>query len=167
MTGVQTCALPISHRTQVDGVYPKLFEDFPTANRMCEAPSYRLEHDLMHLGLHHRRAMTLHRFSHWWMTAIETTGIPGEQLETVLGQVNFPPSFLERVHAMEPPGIGEYARDSWAIFVEGRLPDWEVRDHALAAWLTDQLDPSMWGDFNRRPWETPEHWAARTARPPG
>jgi hypothetical protein len=45
---------------------------------------------------------------------------------------------------MDYHGVGEYARDSWMIFVEHRLPDWEVGDKELRAFLEHiQYDERM------------------------
>lgn len=146
--------LNLTHRIQVDGVYPELFRCYPDPGHMRNAWLSDLESKLRPLGLHHRRAMTLRKLSDWWCDAWAVAGSPGESL-IELGQVRFPPSFLELVRAMEPPGVGEYARDSWAIFVEGRVPDWPVHDHALLGWLREH-DPDM--ALPRRPWEPEAHW---------
>jgi hypothetical protein len=147
--------LNLTRRQQVDLVYPELFRCYPDPGHMRNAWQTDLADKLRPLGLQYRRAETLRKFSDWWCRAWD----PGEDMTITLGQVPYPSSFLERIRAMEPPGIGEYARDSWAIFVEGIVPDWEVNDHALLEHLSE-LDPMMWCT-DRRPWEPEAYWAER------
>jgi hypothetical protein len=132
--------LNLTKRQQVDLVRDELFERYPHPTGMRSANLSDLEELLRPLGLQHRRAMTLRRFSEWWWDAWTGPRVDGEVL-LELGQVRFRPSFLKRVRAMEPPGIGEYARDNWAIFVEGIVPDWIVTDHALLKHLREEVDP--------------------------
>lgn len=118
--------LNLTHRRQVDPVYPRLFSEWPSPELMANASLVILEDELRPLGLQHRRAATLKYFSRWWTDAGGSRGYPK------LGQwVGRDPGFGERIRALEPPGIGDYARDSWAIFAEGIVPDWEVRDKEL------------------------------------
>jgi hypothetical protein len=166
--------LNLTKRQQVDGVRDELFERWPKPGSMAHASLASLEEVLRPLGMQHRRALTLVKFSRWWLDSWSDQTPPSVEL----GQVRFPEGFLERVRAMEPPGVGEYARDSWAIFVEGIIPDWEVNDHALLEHLTETVLVSMVGQPTtnelgeparvlipgKQPWEPQSHWAARTAR---
>jgi endonuclease III len=109
--------LNLTSRKQVDEVWPALFERYPDAAHMrAEGPE--LAQLLYPLGLYNRRATALRRFSTWWIEAARQT------------QVN------ERMLALEPPGIGEYARDSWRIFKMGEdLDPDEVSDKELRLYL--------------------------------
>jgi endonuclease III len=99
-------------RQQVDDVYPKLFEMWPNAPALRFASHPHLFDVIRPLGLQNRRAITLTSFSTWWATRS-----PAVEEDSML--------------EMDPPGIGEYARDSWVIFKLGLVPGWEVRDKEL------------------------------------
>lgn len=114
-------------RVQVDRVWPELFERWPTPARfMAGARQHNLYSLLRPLGLQNRRARLLMRFTDWWTRSSEMPGLG------------------ERIVLMEPPGIGEYARDSWIIFAEGpttdnvqrllRYNDWP-QDKELRKWM--------------------------------
>jgi endonuclease III len=138
--------LNLTQRVQVDPVYPVLFDRWPTPHDLQFARMGELEKVLGPLGLQHRRAMTLRKLATWWVEADRSEGRD------------------ERVLAMEPPGIGEYARDSWVIFYLGLLPQWPVHDRALLEHLT-ATDPGLHGQWGslRRPWEPDGHFNERTA----
>ena len=52
--------------TQVKKVLPLLFERFPTARVMANAPVEQLTVLISGLGLENRRTVTLKWMSHWW-----------------------------------------------------------------------------------------------------
>jgi endonuclease III len=125
-------------RVQVDGVYPELFDRWPSALAMSKARIATLERVLQPLGLQHRRAAILKRFAWWWNEA------GGDVGREELGQwAHRAPDFGERVRAMEPPGIGEYARDSWIIFMEGIVPGHAVHDKELLKHLQRSAGASV------------------------
>ena len=92
--------------TQVKKVLPLLFERFPTARVMANAPVEQLTVLISGLGLENRRTVTLKWMSHWW----------------------------GRVPLYALPGIGEYALDSYNIFVNSRL-DIQPKDKKLRNYL--------------------------------
>ena len=95
-------------RRQVDGVRDELFEKWPTPEAMAAAELEELSSVLRPLGLHRRRAAALARLSSAWLAGFDDVS--------------------------ELPGVGKYARDSWAVFQEGRT-DVEPEDRALREYL--------------------------------
>jgi len=91
-------------RKQVDGVLDELFGAYPNAGHMASATPV-LEEYIQPLGLWRRRAQTLPQFSEWWLAHADRPALTGH------------------MHMMDPPGVGEYARDSWILFVEGPTPE--------------------------------------------
>lgn len=112
--------LNVTTRTAVDQVRGELFRRWPNAAKVVSAREATIAGVLAPLGCSSRRANTLRRMS------AEFWELVHERFERGA-----------RVTADDIPGIyglGEYARDSWAIFVEGRL-DLEPTDRVLAAYL--------------------------------
>ena len=94
-------------RRQVDCIRDELFERWKTPEDMIEADERELSKLLYPLGFYNRRAVTLKKFAAAWVVAdIEKDGVNGL------------------------PGIGKYAADSWAIFIERRT-DVEPEDKAI------------------------------------
>jgi hypothetical protein len=115
--------LNVTTRTQVDAVHPELFRRWPTPEKMAGAREATIARVLEPLGCSARRAVTLKRMSHDFLEHESRAG------EGVLLSYDVPHFY----------GLGEYARDSWAIFVEGRR-DMEPTDRVLAAWLAGWHD---------------------------
>ena len=98
---------------QVEKVIWKLFDDYPTPDDLSAAGP-ELEQLIRPLGFYNRRAKSLRNMSNAYRLGMW-------------------------VDPIELPGVGRYARDSWALFVEN---DSSVRpkDHKLAAyaeWLRE------------------------------
>jgi endonuclease III len=99
------------NRTRGDAARPvlvSLFERYPTPEAMALARPVDLARRLQRLGLHRQRARTLVALSRAWAGG-----------ERDLAKL---------------PGVGRYARDSFAIFQEGRR-DVEPEDRVLRAYL--------------------------------
>lgn len=97
-------------RKQVDGVIWKFFDACPTPEVCAAADPAALEDILRPLGMQHKRARTLVRFSREYLGDWSDVG--------------------------ELHGVGKYARDAYWIFVLGRWTEVEPKDHALTAyWL--------------------------------
>ena len=93
-------------RKQVDGVRTTLFELFPTARQFVEAGEDEVTKNMLietlhPLGLHNRRAVTLQDLGEWWERHDGRSDIDIHVVD------------------LDPPGVGEYARDSWLIFKVG------------------------------------------------
>ncbi len=104
-------------RPAVDRIWPTLFELYPTAKRMALARS-RLLDLLRPLGLQQRRFNTLRNFSSQWFRAGH-------------GSQDRDSDVMEMLYY----GVGEYARDSWMIFMRMEEPKQEVGDKELRAFL--------------------------------
>lgn len=93
---------------QVKQVIEKLFEEYPTVHALATANELGVSNIIASLGFKNKRAYTLIKFAKIWICGFEDVS--------------------------ELPGIGEYARDSYAIFVEKRL-DTEPLDKQLLLYL--------------------------------
>jgi methyl-CpG-binding domain protein 4 len=94
------------------GVYTEVRRRWPTASLLANASQEELERVVSRLGLGKVRARNLRSFSKaWCMKRPKTAG-----------------------EIMTMPGCGNYAADSWAIFVEGRK-DVRPLDRALQKYL--------------------------------
>lgn len=111
--------LNCTSRTQVDKVWPALFDAKPNATRMRYIDD-EVAALLKPLGFGERRRKTLMEFSEWWT------------------RTNRPAGY---VRECVPPGIGPYARDSWLIFVDRVVPQHEVGDRELKIYLTTDRAP--------------------------
>lgn len=92
---------------QVRGVIWKLFERYPTAVALSNADETELSALIRPLGFHNRRAKSLRRMS----------------CDFAAGKR------IDELH-----GIGQYARDSYAMFVEGRADETQPTDVKLVMW---------------------------------
>ena len=100
-------------RRQVDLVRDELFERWKTPEELSGADERELSALLHPLGFYNRRAASLKKLAAAWLTAdVEKDGV--ESL----------------------PGVGKYAADSWAIFVEKRT-DVEPEDKVLIKTLCE------------------------------
>ena len=100
-------------RQQVDCIRDELFERWPTPGAMARADTRELSILLHSLGFYNRRARTLVEMSKKWL---ET-----DPLVDGVGHL---------------PGVGKYASDSWAIFVQRRT-DVEPTDKVLIKTLCE------------------------------
>ena len=93
-------------RIQVDKVYKKLFQLYPTPSKMSKANCAELIEIIKPLGFYNRRARTLIRMSK---------------------------EFLEKdwSQASELYGCGKYANDCYKVFCTGEWQSVQPTDHAL------------------------------------
>lgn len=107
-------------RGQVRPMFEELFDDYRSPEQLAAASSERLGELLRPLGLQNRRAQLLLRLTNDYLAGK-------------------PPA--------ECHGVGQYALDAWAIFVEGRV-DVRPSDHFLKPYLTWRIKhgkPIEWG----------------------
>lgn len=104
---------------QVEHVIWDLFDRWPSPEAMALANEKDLEEVLRPLGLWRKRALSLRQLSHTW-TVLQRSGATTETFSRLLELL---------------PGIGQYAVDSWRIFVEGRVHDVFPTDLRLRAYL--------------------------------
>jgi endonuclease III-like uncharacterized protein len=76
---------------------------------MADADQQELAELIRPLGFYNKRSKTLIRFSEEWTNR-------------------------KWFNVKDLHGIGQYAKDSWDIFVEGKVPD-SVTDHVLTRYL--------------------------------
>lgn len=94
-----------------------LFSRWPTAEEMAEAPLDELAAMLRPIGLHRKRATLLRAMSR---------------------------AFAAGFGAVEElPGVGQYARDAWTIFVEGRT-DVQTTDGHLGQYVAWRKAAGTW-----------------------
>ena len=93
-------------RKQVDKVYKRLFEDYPSPSKMSSACVQRLSEVLKPLGLYNRRSRSLVRFSK----------------EFIENKWNAPSD----LH-----GCGKYADDCYQVFCQSDWKNVNPSDHAL------------------------------------
>lgn len=123
---VSCVLLNCTTRRQVDGVIDELFDKWPSAEDMLYANWEDVREVITTLGMQSRRSQVLVELSRWWVTYQHSSDISTS------------------IQLMEPPGIGEYARDSYMLFVDGpnernvefalRHPEWP-RDKELSRWF--------------------------------
>ena len=120
---IMVCCILLNQTTrkQVDKVREELFEKWSTPEIMASADIEELREVIRPLGFYNKRSKTLVRFSKEWN-------------DTVLIE---DPSKLH--------GIGQYAKDSWTIFVEhGEVKN--PSDHVLkdyVKWQEQNLRDSI------------------------
>jgi hypothetical protein len=98
-------------RKQVDGVRDELFELWPCAEHLAAARPEWVADCVRSCGLMNRRARTLKKLSQWWIENL------------------YDKDRHKRILDLEPPGVGEYAADSYRIFVVG--PNFDGEGPAL------------------------------------
>lgn len=96
---------------QLESVHRDFFDLCPTAAHCSDADIEELTRVLAPLGLQNRRARTLKKMSSAYLSA-ETH----EQRKSL-------------------PGVGKYARDSYELFIERKLPAEPVQDKELKRYL--------------------------------
>lgn len=97
---VACCLVNRTRWVQAEPVFEKLRARYPTMADLAMAPISEVEDIVQPLGLFKRRALSLVRLAQDYM-----------------GDV--PPANASEVKRL--PGCGQYASDSWAIFVDGDL----------------------------------------------
>lgn len=102
--------LNLTNRRQVDSVRDELFRRWDGPEAMSDADLNELEDIIRPLGLYKKRALTIKRFSDEWVNKND----------------------IKKISDLH--GIGQYASDSWDIFVMGELPD-SVKDHVLTKYV--------------------------------
>lgn len=106
-----------AHWRQVEPVLNRLRARCKDAKGVLRAPIEEILDIIKPLGLHNRRTSILRRFALDW--------------------VDHPPSSSSDVARM--PGCGEYAAQSYMIFVEGKMPPLDqVTDPKLAWYLENR-----------------------------
>ena len=103
---VSCLLLNLTTRRQVDAVYEKLFDKYPTPEIMILAKESELRGLITPLGLANKRAKTIIRFSREYLMS-------------------------EWSSAKDLHGCGKYADDAWRIFCTGDWSAVEPKDHAL------------------------------------
>lgn len=93
---------------QVRPVISQFFERFPTADDCASASQAEIAELIKPLGLYNRRAATMIKLSKAFS--------------------------LERKSVRDLPGVGDYAADSWRIFVDGKM-DVEPKDSKLKKYI--------------------------------
>lgn len=107
----QVCCILLNctRRKQVDQIRDRLFSIYRTPSEMANADPIELAQILQPLGFYNRRAKSLIKFSHEWITK-------------------------DWNHPRELYGIGEYAAASWDIFYKNEI--WiEPSDGVLVKYL--------------------------------
>lgn len=112
-------------RRQVDRVIDDLFLDYPTYDALAEARFYDLATLLYPLGMHNTRAKRLIKFARAFQD-MESSGVLVNSKEDAMRAV------------ADLPGVGEYALDSYAMFVLGDLSV-KPTDKELVKWQAWQL----------------------------
>jgi len=109
-----TCsALNLTSWKQVDPIMERFFERWPTPAAFLGAQHNEIVEIIRPLGFYNRRASTWQKLTRAWLT---------------LAQPN-------RHTIAKLPGVGQYALDSWCIFIERDLSV-EPTDRVLRAWIT-------------------------------
>lgn len=101
--------LNCTSRRQIDVIRDEFFERWPDANAMKVADPIEVASVIRSLGFYNRRSKALIRLATEWTESKWTS-----------------PKTLH--------GIGQYALDSWNIFVKGCLPN-KVNDHVLTKYV--------------------------------
>ena len=123
---VSTILLNRTCREQVDYVMFKLLENYSDAKYMAKAEPSDISSIIRPLGIRHRRADTLIRFSKEYIALIQAAEDESEKL----AQFN-----LNRSEVTKLRGCGQYAADAYDIFILGRYDDICVSDHALQCYI--------------------------------
>ena len=116
--------LNLTKRQQVDLVRNELFSLYPTPYHMINSDEKFLSHLLQPLGLHHKRAHTLRRFSQDYINGFQSI--------------------------QECYGVGQYGMDSWNIFQLNKMTN-QSNDKVLHQYLEEikwnktlQLQNTLW-----------------------
>ena len=101
-------------RKKVKKILPKLFDRFPTPQKLLESDKETLADIIKELGMHNVRA---HRI---WRMSEEYLRWDGEDATKLFG-------------------IGKYGSDSYEIFYKNKIPD-NVQDKELKRYIKEELD---------------------------
>lgn len=110
-----TCsALNLTSWKQVDPVMERFFGRWPTPQEFLGSTHDQVVEILRPLGFYNRRARTWKRLTEAWLRLDNPT----------------------RTEISKLPGVGQYALDSWCIFIERDLSV-EPTDKVLAEWIRE------------------------------
>ena len=109
---VACCLVNRTKWQQAEPVFDQIRQRYPTINEVADASMSELERLIQPLGLYKRRSVSIANLARAYAEG--------------------PPRNAEEVKGL--PGCGQYASDSWAIFVDGRR-DVEPNDVELRTWL--------------------------------
>ena len=101
-------------RKKVKKILPKLFDKFPTPQKLLESNRETLADIIKELGMHNVRAQRI------WRMSEEYLRWDGEDATKLFG-------------------IGKYGSDSYEIFYKNKIPD-NVQDKELKRYIKEELD---------------------------
>tara|TARA_Y100001937_G_scaffold108709_1_gene152612 strand:+ start:63 stop:455 length:393 start_codon:yes stop_codon:yes gene_type:complete len=101
-------------RKKVKKILPKLFDRFPTPQKLLESDRETLADIIKELGMHNVRAQRI------WRMSEEYLRWDGEDATKLFG-------------------IGKYGSDSYEIFYKNKIPD-NVQDKELKRYIKEELD---------------------------
>ena len=101
-------------RKKVKKILPKLFDRFPTPQKLLESDRETLADIIKELGMHNVRAQRI------WRMSEEYLRWDGEDATKLFG-------------------IGKYGSDSYEIFYKNKIPD-SVQDKELKRYIKEELD---------------------------
>jgi len=101
-------------RKKVKKILPKLFNRFPTPQKLLESDRETLADIIKELGMHNVRAQRI------WRMSEEYLRWDGEDATKLFG-------------------IGKYGSDSYEIFYKNKIPD-NVQDKELKRYIKEELD---------------------------
>ena len=101
-------------RKKVKKILPKLFNRFPTPQKLLESDRETLADIIKELGMHNVRAQRI------WRMSEEYLRWDGEDATKLFG-------------------IGKYGSDSYEIFYKNNIPD-NVQDKELKRYIKEELD---------------------------
>ena len=101
-------------RKKVKKILPKLFDKFPTPQKLLESDRETIADIIKELGMHNVRAQRI------WRMSEEYLRWNGED-------------------ATELFGIGKYGSDSYQIFYKNKIPE-NVQDKELKRYIREELD---------------------------
>lgn len=110
-----TCsALNLTSWKQVDPVMERFFNQWPDPQTFLEATHQEIVDVIRPLGFYNRRAQTWRKLTSAWIELVTPT----------------------RKEIAKLPGVGQYALDSWCIFIERDLTI-DPTDRVLIEWITE------------------------------
>ena len=101
-------------RKKVKKILPKLFDKFPTPQKLLESDRETIADIIKELGMHNVRAQRI------WRMSEEYLRWDGEDATKLFG-------------------IGKYGSDSYEIFYKNEIPD-NVQDKELKRYIKEELD---------------------------
>ena len=101
-------------RKKVKNILPKLFDKFPTPQKLLESDRETIADIIKELGMHNVRAQRI------WRMSEEYLRWDGEDATKLFG-------------------IGKYGSDSYEIFYKNKIPD-NVQDKELKRYIKEELN---------------------------